>query len=461
MSTGAGNPPITSAANSVLLPTTTRPPKRVTSLKPTIVEHDKDCSSEPEQHDGDGDEYNDEADADADYDVRQDLEEEKAFIAQSQSLRHNAGQSALNASSTAATSAAAPPQRIYRDWSPEDAAWVPAYRPKSRLSPRYATGTTVDISQQDHFAMACSAPAISLATSSSPPLDSVADIRRPPYSSSNGLRAGFSYTASTSRRAPDLTYAYSSSVVPSSPPALRRDAAVALSSNLDSSSTSYFTSPPGGIGSAHREVRKKSKKVPSPTLLFLQNPFPQPLPLSASYNEQGSSSGITEHNEPLRKRARVYFTRPSSSPKLAADDSGYAVNSHSGEKFEKIKHFATAAARTSSQSSPSSSTLVGGLGGGPMTRTAAAAAYTSTITGRDPFDDDEEEEEESDYDDDEDHAALKRKRAQQAALRTTIACDELKQAFLSNPHPPTHVLDQLAIKLGLGKSKSLISVMRK
>lgn len=95
-----------------------------------------------------------------------------------------------------------------------------------------------------------------------------------------------------------------------------------------------------------------------------------------------------------------------------------------------------------------------------MTRTAAAAAYTSTITGRDPFDDDEEEEEESDYDEDEDHAALKRKRAQQAALRTTIACDELKQAFLSNPHPPTHVLDQLAIKLGLGKSKSLIFAMR-
>lgn len=41
-----------------------------------------------------------------------------------------------------------------------------------------------------------------------------------------------------------------------------------------------------------------------------------------------------------------------------------------------------------------------------------------------------------------------------AALRTTIACSELKAAFLANPHPAAPVLDALAQRLGLGKSES-------
>jgi len=40
-----------------------------------------------------------------------------------------------------------------------------------------------------------------------------------------------------------------------------------------------------------------------------------------------------------------------------------------------------------------------------------------------------------------------------AALRTTIACTELRSAFLADPHPPTTVLDQLATRLGLGKKQ--------
>ena len=40
-----------------------------------------------------------------------------------------------------------------------------------------------------------------------------------------------------------------------------------------------------------------------------------------------------------------------------------------------------------------------------------------------------------------------------ASLRTTIACSELRVAFLANPHPAANVLDALATRLGLGKSE--------
>lgn len=202
----------------------------------------------------------------------------------------------------------------------------------------------------------------------------------------------------------------------------------------------------------HYYPRRRYRSIESPTIQFLKNPFPDPISCSWDETEEAAYYHFSPYSvEHVRKRARVWFSRPSTPGFLGEPDALYsksqsydssnrssrqtesspasAIAQLTEEKFEKIHHFASQTISTAD----------------PATRSVAAAS--SSVAEEN----DDLSESESEYDADE-AAALKKKRAA-AALRTTIACDELRQAFLANPHPPTSTLDALATKLGLGKKQ--------
>ena len=187
-----------------------------------------------------------------------------------------------------------------------------------------------------------------------------------------------------------------------------------------------------------RKKRKSKSGSPSttldsPTIQFLKNPFPSPVHVPQSQcSGQEVGQNWSETQLMMKKRARIWFRRRPTTllPTVAFYNNGRPVSMPSNLNFEKIQHSVI-----SSVAAPS------GPPAPPILDPKPSYYY-------------DEEENESDYDDDE--AATLRKNERQragAALRTTIACTELRNAFVTNPHPASELLDALAIRLGLGKSE--------
>ena len=182
------------------------------------------------------------------------------------------------------------------------------------------------------------------------------------------------------------------------------------------------------MGNPRRKKRKANSASPSasnesPTVQFLKNPFPSPVysPQELQQEQEPQSFQNVLDTQLARKRARVWFSRP-------------------GTLFPTVPLYNKGRPKTSLTS------IV------DKKQNATTKSIVPFNTAPKPFDCDEEEGH-SDYDDDETAAMRKRERQRAgAALRTTIACTELKNAFLANPHPATGVLDALAVRLGLEKS---------
>ncbi|CAD6579762.1 MAG: hypothetical protein CYPHOPRED_001004 [Cyphobasidiales sp. Tagirdzhanova-0007] len=183
------------------------------------------------------------------------------------------------------------------------------------------------------------------------------------------------------------------------------------------------------MGNPRRKKRKANSASPSasnesPTVQFLKNPFPSPVysPQELQQEQEPQSFQNVLDTQLARKRARVWFSRP-------------------GTLFPTVPLYNKGRPKTSLTS------IV------DKKQNATTKSIVPFNTAPKPFDCDEEEGH-SDYDDDETAAMRKRERQRAgAALRTTIACTELKNAFLANPHPATGVLDALAVRLGLEKKQ--------
>lgn len=247
---------------------------------------------------------------------------------------------------------------------------------------------------------------------------------------------------------------------------------------------SRATSPGDGDTSAVEGSSTSKRKrgialSESPTVLFLRNPFPAPVSshqatqgdyprydLTSStalqsvtmmgeedfgnfLNDHGVSEFILDPCQPMmRKRARVWFSKPS----------------NEGESAElSNESFTNSASQESPKSRPANSngeTTQNYVSKPRSTRTAAAKRpenAKSRSSGLDLSDADLNSSDDSEFANDDDLDMKNKKKRDNrpgAALRSNIACNELKQAFLADPHPAAHVLEALAIRLGLGKSKS-------
>lgn len=249
--------------------------------------------------------------------------------------------------------------------------------------------------------------------------------------------------------------------------------------------------------------RRLRESIDSPTVQFLKNPFPAPLPRTLAHSpvtSPSSAAGIVQSSHPTnivlplaledlyaynhnpdyyfgRKRARVWFTK---SPAAVTPyrRHGFELPSSPKTAFEKIRHSVTPAAPA--RSSNTTSGLMQRNATATKNQTATSPAMSTrrreaavapspvpTPAVAEEREDEHKEDSDSEYDEDILPAGKRQKTGRSgstnqgsssnkpgAALRTTIACTELRNAFLANPHPPTSVLDSLASRLGLGKSES-------
>lgn len=210
----------------------------------------------------------------------------------------------------------------------------------------------------------------------------------------------------------------------------------------------------------HSKRKRADGPVESPTVMFLRNPFPTPLTVAQSssdamfIDEQPVDDNICQNiddfvgfdfeSQPARKKARIWFSKPA--PTVEVSDVVLAKSQVSDDKPSRTEKTARVA--------PSNSVDALFIEPRPArvsTRRSADAAIRAMQEVASERDVDSSDE--SAYGENEDGSRRKDNRPG-AALRSTIACTELRQSFLSNPHPPTAVLESLAIRLGLGKSES-------
>lgn len=219
--------------------------------------------------------------------------------------------------------------------------------------------------------------------------------------------------------------------------------------------------------------RKRGALSESPTVMFLRNPFPAPLPASShfsfrpelarqasfqsmledefidgSYGDAAEFAAATRHNamsldayQPvIRKRARVWFSKPTNEGEVAdaSQESIIIASSQDPAKSRTSKSTADTAQPVNTEPRPSRTNA--------KKDSKGRSDVASDV-------DDEESSDDSDFGDDGGLQPKKKDNRPGAALRTNIACKELRQAFLSNPHPPADVLEALAARLGLGKSE--------
>lgn len=256
------------------------------------------------------------------------------------------------------------------------------------------------------------------------------------------------------------------------PPSLHTLQSGARASSLVDEATSTF----GGSSSAKR--KRGAAASESPTVMFLRNPFPTPLPgsqrphpdlvrpefqssallqLSARLTGEEDfgdyiDDNITEfsldpYQSTTRKRARVWFSRPSGeadSANLSNDSVAHAA-SRDCNKGRPGKPDIETNQTTIDDSRPVRSAT---------TKRSESRMMKSTDQSLSDSEMDSSDDAESAEEDNLDPRIKKKKDSRPgAALRTNIACTELRQAFLANPHPPAHVLEALATRLGLGKKQ--------
>lgn len=164
-------------------------------------------------------------------------------------------------------------------------------------------------------------------------------------------------------------------------------------------------------------------------------------------NEEVTDFYLDPYQPMMRKRARVWFSKPSGegeSNDLVSNESLMVSASQESSKSRNVKPVGGTSQIFISE---------------PRTRRIVAAKRTDNKTKSSDLNlsddglnssDDSESGEDDDLD-----TRNKKKRDNRpgAALRSNIACTELRQAFVANPHPAAHVLEALAVRLGLGKSK--------
>lgn len=246
-------------------------------------------------------------------------------------------------------------------------------------------------------------------------------------------------------------------------------------SSLVDEETSSF-----GLGGGGGKRKRGNLPSESPTVMFLRNPFPAPLPPQTStsvdslrpefarassvqsansmmadeefqnhLNEEVADFTLDPYQPMMRKRARVWFSKPGGTEGDSADLSSESTHNLSSQESAKSRSTRTAGEVTQTNIN--------------ATRTARSSTIkrldnknqSSDANRKDDEDDDMDSSDASDYGDEGLDMSKTKKRDNRpgAALRTNIACTELRQAFVTNPHPAAHVLEALAARLGLGKSE--------